>query len=381
MKDKNIEESLKEQVQDIMDEGANVNKGKKNNKKKSKKKKPNMFIRSFGIVLSVFLIGVFLLVGTKTGRNLIYRYISEFVYKNVQKDNEDLDNEDNIQHVVKPRQDDTVQNFLIFGIEEIGGARNTDAMMIATINTKDNTVKLTSLLRDTYVEIPGYKHNKLNSAYSRGGVDLLIETIELNHKIQIDGYASVNFESFEAIVDILGGVTIELGEEEASYLNRTNYISNKAYRNVSPGINHLNGNQAMGYVRVRKVKTLGGANYDYGRVVRQQRVLKALFNSAVSSKNILKLVPISKEILSHVTTNLSQSQMQEAMKEIIENKITTMETFRIPIDGAFEAPISYNGIGYPLVLDWETNRIELYKFVFNYSEEEAIRAIANYKGN
>lgn len=381
MKDKNIEESLKEQVQDIMDEGANVNKGKKNNKKKSKKKKPNMFIRSFGIVLSVFLIGVFLLVGTKTGRNLIYRYISEFVYKNVQKDNEDLDNEDNIQHVVKPRQDDTVQNFLIFGIEEIGGARNTDAMMIATINTKDNTVKLTSLLRDTYVEIPGYKHNKLNSAYSRGGVDLLIETIELNHKIQIDGYASVNFESFEAIVDILGGVTIELGEEEASYLNRTNYISNKAYRNVSPGINHLNGNQAMGYVRVRKVKTLGGANYDYGRVVRQQRVLKALFNSAVSSKNILKLVPISKEILSHVTTNLSQSQMQEAMKEIVENKITTMETFRIPIDGAFEAPISYNGIGYPLVLDWETNRIELYKFVFNYSEEEAIRAIANYKGN
>ena len=307
MKDKNIEESLKEQVQDIMDEGANVNKGKKNNKKKSKKKKPNMFIRSFGIVLSVFLIGVFLLVGTKTGRNLIYRYISEFVYKNVQKDNEDLDNEDNIQHVVKPRQDDTVQNFLIFGIEEIGGARNTDAMMIATINTKDNTVKLTSLLRDTYVEIPGYKHNKLNSAYSRGGVDLLIETIELNHKIQIDGYASVNFESFEAIVDILGGVTIELGEEEASYLNRTNYISNKAYRNVSPGINHLNGNQAMGYVRVRKVKTLGGANYDYGRVVRQQRVLKALFNSAVSSKNILKLVPISKEILSHVTTNKSES--------------------------------------------------------------------------
>lgn len=380
MKDNNIEDLLKEQVQDIMDEGTKVNKNKKNNKKKNKKKKPNMFIRSFGIVLSVFLIGVFLLVGTETGRNLIYKHVSEFIYKNVQLDNEDLDN-DNVQHVIKPRQDDSVHNFLIFGIEEIGGARNTDAMMIATINTKDNTVKLTSLLRDTYVEIPGYKDNKLNSAYSRGGVDLLIETIELNHKLQIDGYASVNFESFEAIVDILGGVTIELGEEEASYLNRTNYISNKAYRNVSPGINHLNGNQAMGYVRVRRVKTLGGANYDYGRVVRQQRVLKALFNSAVSSKNILQLVPKSKEILSQVTTNLSQDQMQEAMREIVENKITTMETFRIPVDGAFEAPKSYNGIGYPLVLDWETNRIELYKFIFNYSEEEAIDAIANFKRN
>ena len=70
------------------------------------------------------------------------------------------------------------------------------------------------------------------------------------------------------------GVTIELGEEEAAYLNRTNYISDKANRNVQAGINKLNGNQVMGYVRVRKVKTLGGVNNDYGRVVRQQRALK-----------------------------------------------------------------------------------------------------------
>ena len=95
------------------------------------------------------------------------------------------------------------------------------------LKRKDKTLKLTSLLRDSYVEIPGYKANKLNSAYSKGGVDLLIETIEKNYKIHIDGYASVNFEAFEKLVDMLGGVTIELGKEEAAYLNKTNYISKK----------------------------------------------------------------------------------------------------------------------------------------------------------
>lgn len=378
MRDNNIEDTLKKQVQDIMGDDMNGNKKiSQQSGRKGKKKKPNKFVKSFGIVLSILLIGVFLLVGTEAGRGLIYRYVSEFIYKNIQLDDEEIDN--NVDYIIKPRQDESVQNFLIFGIEEIKGARNTDAMMIASINTKDNTVKLTSLLRDTYVEIPGYKHNKLNSAYSRGGVDLLIETIELNHKIQIDGYASVNFDSFEAIIDTLGGVTIELGEAEASYLNRTNYISNKANRNVSPGVNRLNGNQAMGYVRVRGVKTIGGANYDYGRIQRQQRVLSAIFDSAVSAKNILQLVPKSKEILGHVTTNLSQAQIQDSMKEIVENKITTMETLRIPVDGAFEAPKRYDGVGYPLILDWETNRIELYKFIFDYNEGEAVQAIAAFE--
>ena len=207
--------------------------------------------------------------------------------------------------------------------------------MIGSVNTKDNTVKLTSLLRDSYVEIPGYKPHKLNSAYSKGGINLLIETIEKNYKIHIDGYASVNFEAFEKLVNSLGGVTIELGEEEAAYLNRTNYISDKANRNVQAGINKLNGNQVMGYVRVRKVKTLGGANNDYGRVVRQQRALKAMFDSAKSPKNLVRIVPISKQALSNVTTDLSQKQIEMVMKAFFENNSKDLETLRIPVDGAF----------------------------------------------
>jgi LCP family protein required for cell wall assembly len=234
------------------------------------------------------------------------------------------------------------------------------------------------LLRDSYVEIPGYKNNKLNSAYARGGAKLLIDTIELNYKIKIDGYASVNFESFEKIVDRVGGVTIELGKEEAKYLNKTNYISKKKYRNVKPGINKLNGNQLMGYCRVRKVKTLGGINDDYGRVVRQQRALKAIFESYITT-NVFKLPGITKECLNYVNTNVTEKQITDVMEAVVENRMKTIDTFRIPVDKAFESPKKYNGIGYPILLDWDVNRVELYKFIYGDTEAEAKEALAALK--
>ncbi|MDF2542474.1 MAG: putative rane protein [Herbinix sp.] len=390
MQDKREEDSLKQQILEIMKEEQttrNEHQSVRNvpqdslrmrNRKRVKKKK-HKALKIVGITIVTLLLLMALILGTKFGRRMIYRSASDFMYENM--DNEDIINEyeedGNDQYTDAIRQEDYITNYLIFGIEEIGGARNTDSMMIASINTKDDTLKLTSLLRDSYVEIPGYKSNKLNSAYAKGGARLLVDTIELNYKIKIEGYASVDFKSFEKIVDLLGGVTIELGEKEAEYLNTTNYISKKANRNVKPGINKLNGNQVMGYCRVRKVETLGGVNNDYGRIVRQQRALKAIFDSYKSPKNLLKILPITKEILGYVTTNLTQNQIEQAMEDVVENKMNDLETFRIPVDGAFDAPKRYNGIGYPIVLDWETNRIELYKFIFHDTEKEAKEALAS----
>ena len=377
MKRRNTEELLKQQVLDIMDEDRNPQIDNKKGKKGKKKK--HRFLKAIGIFLMVIVALLLLAIGTEPGRSLLYKVASKFVYSNVEhnapkkNENEDISNRKPNENVVR---EDYVYNYLIFGIEEIGGARNTDAMMVGSLNTKDGKLKLTSLLRDSYVDIPGYKANKLNSAYSKGGAKLLIETIEENYKIQIDGYASVNFEAFENIVDLLGGVEIELGKEEAKYLNKTNYISKKSNRNVIAGKNLLNGNQVMGYVRVRKVKTLGGSNYDYGRVVRQQRALSAIFDSLMSSKNFFKIIPISTQALSNVTTELNQKQIENIMKAVVENKMTKLETFRVPVDGAFDAPKKYNGIGYPIVIDWETNRIELYQFIYGYTKDEAVEALA-----
>lgn len=383
MQDKKTEDLLKQQVLDIMNEEQQELQ-KSNKPKQQKKKKKHTALKVTGIMFALLLVMVIFVVGTKPGRSLVYKAASSFVFGNVNREathNEDTDGEDGsevIKNDSSVRTEKYIKNYLIFGIEEFGGARNTDSMMIATIDTKKDTLKLTSLLRDSYVEIPGYKNNKLNSAYSRGGAKLLMETIELNYKIKLDGYVSVNFESFEEIVDLLGGVDIELGKKEADYLNRTNYISKKSNRNVKAGWNHLNGNQVLGYCRVRKVETLGGISSDYGRIVRQQRALTAIFDS-YKSKSFFKLLPIAKECLSYVNTNLSQKQIEDAMEAVVENKIRTLETFRVPVDGAFDAPKKYNGIGYPLVLEWDKNRTELYKFIFNDSETEAQDALARLK--
>lgn len=382
MSDKNEQDLLKQQIIDIMNEEQTekdplAEREKQRSplpaKTSKKRKKKHPILKAVGITLLTLLVLVGLVILTPPGRSILYKFVSSFMYGSMNNTEtiKEYEEAGAFEHVEGVRQEKFVTNYLIFGIEEFGGARNTDSMMIASINTKEDTLKLTSLLRDSYVEIPGYKPNKLNAAYAKGGARLLAETIELNYKIQIDGYASVDFSSFEKLVDLVGGVDIELGKEEAKYLNKTNYISNKKNRNVKEGENHLNGNQVMGYVRVRKVKTLGGVNNDYGRVIRQQRALKAILKSYLSPKNMINMIPIAKEGLGYVTTNLTQSQLEKAMSAVIENKMTELETLRIPVDGAFDAPKKYNGITYPIVLDWDKNRKELHDFIYKDMKEEA----------
>jgi LCP family protein required for cell wall assembly len=386
MSDRNDEELLKQQIIDIMKEEQAEKEPLPERRYESppipsktpkRKKKKHPALKAIGITLLTLLIIVGLILLTPPGRSIIYKVMSSFMYNNMNNEEaiKEYEEAGGIGHAEGARQEKYVTNYLIFGIEEFGGARNTDSMMIASINTKDDTLKLTSLLRDSYVDIPGYKANKLNSAYAKGGARLLVDTIELNYKVQLDGYVSVDFKSFEKIVDLVGGVDIELGKEEAKYLNTTNYISKKKNRNVKAGENHLNGNQVMGYVRVRKVKTLGGVNNDYGRIVRQQRALKAIFKSYLSPKNMVNLIPITKKSLSYVTTNLTQDQLERAMADVVENKMTSLDTFRIPVDGAFDAPRRYNGITYPIVLDWDANRMELYQFIYHDTKEEARAAL------
>jgi LCP family protein required for cell wall assembly len=386
MSDRNDEDLLKQQIIDIMKEEQADREPLAERRYESpsipsktpkRKKKKHPALKAIGITLLSLLIIIGLILLTPPGRSIIYKVMSGFMYNNMNNEEaiKEYQEAGGTGHAKGARQEKYVTNYLIFGIEEFGGARNTDSMMIASINTKDDTLKLTSLLRDSYVDIPGYKSNKLNSAYAKGGARLLVDTIELNYKVQLDGYVSVDFKSFEKIVDLVGGVDIELGKEEAKYLNTTNYISKKKNRNVKVGENHLNGNQVMGYVRVRKVKTLGGANNDYGRIVRQQRALKAIFKSYLSPKNMFNLLPITKKSLSYVTTNLTQDQLERAMSDVVENKMTSLDTFRIPVDGAFDAPRRYNGITYPIVLDWDTNRMELYQFIYHDTKDEARAAL------
>lgn len=235
------------------------------------------------------------------------------------------------------RQDKNVINVLLVGEEAIkdGNARGrTDSIMIASMNVKQKAVKLTSILRDTYVQIPGYSDNKLNSAYHTGGIPLLIETIELNFNIELDGAVLVDFGDFEKIIDKLGGVEITLTDSEARYLNTTNYISNPANRNVRTGTQILNGNQALGYSRVRYRKSSSGEADDFGRTSRQRTVLNAIFQK-YKTKNAAELLLILNDILPMLTTDIKKSDIIAYIGTFVTLGTTELETLRLPLDNEY----------------------------------------------
>lgn len=358
------------------------------NDEKQKKKKKWKVVVGILIVLIVFLL-IF-------GKKILYKVAAHYIYNNVNRveqpkkeledesaeqkkdDNEEqesITNNIDISDIgsgeYSVRDEDYITNFLIMGIEDIDGASNTDTMIIASIDTRDDTIKLTSLMRDSYVEIPGYYGNKLNWVYSHGGIDLFIETIELNYKIAIDGYASVNLEDFENVIDVLGGVDIELSEEEAKYLNTENYVSDYSNHNLKPGMNHMNGNQVVGYCRVRKVKTIDGEDSDYGRIARQKRVLTALFEQYMST-NILDLYDMTGKCLSFVTTDLSENMIEKVIQKVVDNKIMTLDNFRLPVDGAYYDTKEEGPLTYSLVYDWDENIIQLYQFIYGDTYSEAV---------
>lgn len=377
-----VTESLRRQVNEHMDDHRRPNQSKNTQKKKAtshkkrKKKKKRKKNRRFRWFFRLFLLlgcVLAMLLFTEVGNKILVKFAAHYISNGVNQTEEEI-----VEALswntgtIVGRKEEYVTNILLIGIEEFGGAKNTDSMMIASINTKDCTVQLTSLMRDSYVEVPGWKKTKLNAAYAHGGIELLKQTIEKNYMIHLDGYASVNFSAFEDTIDLLGGVYIQLGAKEAQYLNSTNYISKKANRNVVEGMNKLNGNQALGFCRVRKVPTYDGVNNDFGRTLRQRRVLNAIFEQ-YKSQNIFKLISTTNKCMSYVTTSLSQKQIEKLLSDMVESNITTMTMLQIPVEGAYDSPKEYEGVTWPIVYNWEANILELYQSIYGDSEEEALQ--------
>lgn len=375
-----------------------------------KKRKKSKVLKIIGIIFLCIIILVAFFAGP--GRKYTYKFIGWFISSSMNKPGdeepdsliditpvpginetpEEIDDPDDVIIDITPipnesetiRTESYVKNVLLFGIDQgsmdsvHSSSLNTDSMMIATINTKDKTVKLTSILRDTYVELSDGRGRKLNSVYAIGrknsqGPELLINTLENLFKINIDGYAFVKLSSFESIVDRLDGIDIELTKGEANYLNTTNYITKEKYRNLHSGMNHLNGNQVVGYCRVRKVATLGGANNDFGRTLRQRRVLNAIFDK-YKSKNVFELLSITQDCLGYITTDLSGDLIAEMLSMVVDNGISTMESYRLPIeDSYYDSGLKgYNGITYGVVItDQKANVEYLYQHLYADTEEEA----------
>ena len=206
----------------------------------------------------------------------------------------------------------------------------SDSMILVSINKETKSLVMTSFMRDLYIDIPsdkgGYYRQRINTAYAVGGMPKLNATILHNFGVEIDNNVEVDFSGFITIVDAMGGVDIELTKAEASHLNKKFPYRNY---NLKEGLNHLNGEQALAYARIRKIDS------DFYRTERQRTVLNKLFEK-VRDMSVTELLDLAKEFLPLITTDMTNSQITEYIMELApllpELKITTQ---RIPIDGSW----------------------------------------------
>ena len=181
----------------------------------------------------------------------------------------------------------------------------SDAMVLVTFNKKTNVIYMTSFLRDTYVQIPGYPDNRINTAYALGGMDLMEETVRLNFGVPVDGTLSVDFFRFPEIVDMLGGLDLTLTQEEADYLNRRGNWGlgpDECDWTLVAGVNRMTGEQCLAYSRIRQLGT------DVARVNRQHNVLIAMLGK-VKDLPLTEAISLLDQFLPMVTTNMTNQQI------------------------------------------------------------------------
>lgn len=241
------------------------------------------------------------------------------------------------EHTDLIEQSENVVNILLIGQDRRPGEgrARSDSMILCTLNKTTKSVTMTSFMRDTYVQIPGYSSNRINASYAWGGMELLDKTLERNFGVQVDGNVEVDFNGFISIVDLLGGVEIYLTADEARYLNYSNnWNRNGEYEDepdVHEGVNLLSGPRALAYARTRYV-----GNGDFGRTERQRNLLTAIADKA-KSLSLFEFNRLLKAALPLVTTDMSNAEIiglaLEVFPMLSELKINTQ---RIPVDGAYQ---------------------------------------------
>ncbi len=285
----------------------------------------------------------------------------------------------------KLMNDKQILNILLIGADTRYNqtAGNSDTMIIMSIDTKNKKIKLLSLMRDTYVAIPGYDGNKLNASFAIEGANLTVRTIQLNYGIQIDRYAIVDFRSFRNIIDALGGLDIELTQEEVDYIDWQCWTNNQVetrheidansltYKAKAEGEEpvtkvHLNGRQALWHARNRGEDGICSGD-DYVRTMRQRNVISLMIND-LKKADIPTMMNIIYEIGPMITTNLKTSEitaLAQKMPQYLKYDIVSQSA---PDRNSISADYYFDDIDYVgnciIIIDWEDFRNKIAKYIF-----------------
>ena len=246
-------------------------------------------------------------------------------------------------------------NIALYGVDSRNNdyVGRSDAILICSVNAETGKIKLISIARDTYVSVPGYYDTKINHAYAYGGPELAIQTLNENFGMDITDYVTVNFESLADIIDEMGGVMIDVTEEERfqinAYLQRGEPLS-------EIGMVNLTGAQAVSYSRIRKIDS------DSMRASRQREVLAALFDKALEI-NPLNYPSYVRKFAPMVETSLSNDEILKIASVGLKGSSLSLEQAAFPNDHIASSGQTING-GWYYVYDLEQATDMLQQYIY-----------------
>lgn len=258
----------------------------------------------------------------------------------------------------------SVKNILLLGVDaradEEAEQTRSDTMMLVSFDTKHKCIKIVSFLRDTWCYIPslGYEQ-RLNAACSSGGYQGVVDAIEYNFGVAIDGYAVVDFEMFKVLVDSIGGVEVDVTEEEANEV--TNHPNRYGDVVLEAGKYKLTGEQALAYCRIRKIDT------DFMRTQRQRTVMSAILSEAKSG-NPFKLYKMASKSAPYIVTDLTKGEITKLVGMAGICITGDMVQTKVPFEGTWEyATIKGNSV---ISINIDENKQKLVDYLYNMSADE-----------
>jgi LCP family protein required for cell wall assembly len=267
------------------------------------------------------------------------------------------------QKIAETKKEDEVINIALFGLDQrdLKEAGRSDSIVIMSIDKAHKKIKLSSIMRDSYVSISGHGKDKINHAYAFGGPQLAIKTLNETYGLNIKDYATVNFFSLAKLIDALGGVTVEVKSYEVNeiniYIKEVADISKSKYTPIKKaGVQNLNGAQAVSYSRIRHV-----GDGDYERTERQRRVITALMEK-VRAAGITKYPDLVNQLLPYVSTSMNSADIVKIGLDVLTSGITTIEQERFPVDGYGDGQM-IKGVYYQ-VFDQKTAKEQMFKYIY-----------------
>lgn len=266
------------------------------------------------------------------------------------------------QEVLEREEVKDIENIALFGVDNSGAKYNeerSDAMKIISLNKTDKTIAITSVERDVVVYIPGdyQKYGHFNWAYWFGGPKLAVQTLNYNLDLDITKYVTFTFGAVEDLVDLLGGIDVELTGNEAATVGIGSYA----------GTYTLNGKQALSYSRIRKLDS------DFTRMERQNYVIQAVMNK-LKNQDILTIMNIVNEMLPSINTNLTVNEIKDYITSLLSYDLGNIEQYKEP-SGEYNDIQTCPGLGGYIVRSYSGMVENLHKNIYKVDSYEVSRRV------